>query len=78
MLRSVSSIAEIFFRRHSAAMAMTSCNECGQPVARSAESCPHCGAFRRRRTSPVTWLVAALLGIPLAIAIITGVIHMTP
>lgn len=57
---------------------MTACKECGKPVARSAESCPHCGAFRRKRTSPVTWIVTAIIGLPLLFAIVMGFIHSTP
>lgn len=53
-------------------MSLTPCKQCGKPVARNAEACPHCGAFRRRRTSPVTWIVAFLLGFPLLLAIIAG------
>lgn len=59
-------------------MSIKACRECGKPVAASAEACPHCGAFRRKRTSPVTWVVAVLIGLPLAIAIISGVIFSTP
>ena len=59
-------------------MTMTACKECGKPVARSAESCPHCGAFRRKRTSPVTWIVTAIIGLPLLFAIVMGFIHSTP
>ena len=58
-------------------MAMTACRECGKPVAKSAEACPHCGAFRRKRTSPVTWIVAGLIGIPLLIAIVVGFVSST-
>lgn len=57
---------------------MTNCKDCGKPVARSALACPHCGAFRKRHTSMVTWLVTGLVGVPVAIAIIVGLIHSTP
>lgn len=59
-------------------MKLTPCKSCGKPVARSAESCPHCGAYRKRHTSVVTWIVAALFGVPLAIAIISGLMYSTP
>ena len=53
-------------------MSMTACKQCGQPVARSAESCPHCGDFRRRRTSPVVWIMTVMIGAPVLAAIIIG------
>lgn len=59
-------------------MKLTPCKSCGKPVATSAESCPHCGAFRKRRTSVVTWIVAFLFGVPVVIAIIVGAIYSTP
>lgn len=58
-------------------MKMKSCKECGKPVAASAETCPHCGAFRYRRTSPVVKLMAWLLGAPLLAAIAFGIWHST-
>jgi hypothetical protein len=59
-------------------MSMTACKACGKPVAKSAESCPHCGAFRGKRTSPVTWLVTFLIGFPLLLAIVSGLVFSTP
>ena len=58
-------------------MSMTTCKDCGKPVARSAEACPHCGAFRRKRTSPVTWLMTGIIGLPLLIALVVGFIKST-
>lgn len=46
-------------------MALMACRECGGKVATSAESCPHCGAKVPRGTSPVTWVVAVVLGFAL-------------
>jgi hypothetical protein len=55
-------------------MSMKSCKDCGALISASAESCPKCGRFIRRRTSPVTWIVTGAVGIPLLIAIISGIV----
>ena len=59
-------------------MGTVACKECGKQVAKSAEACPHCGAFRRKRTSPVTWIVTFIIGVPLVIAIASGLFFSTP
>lgn len=42
-------------------MALVKCKECKKEIAKSAKSCPHCGAATPRRTSPITWLVLGVI-----------------
>ena len=43
--------------------ALTACRACGQIVARSVSSCPHCGKSLRRSKVVTTALMLAVLGI---------------
>lgn len=40
-------------------MALTKCRECGGQVSTTAKACPSCGAEMPRRTSMMTWILAA-------------------
>lgn len=51
-------------------MALTKCKECGEAVAGSARSCPHCGATRKRGLSCCGTVGCATLGIFLLIAFV--------
>lgn len=50
-------------------MALTECKECGHQVSDKADACHHCGARQPKRTSMFTWIVGAILGIPMLITI---------
>jgi len=47
-------------------MAMTKCRECGQELSTKAETCPHCGA-KRKKGSPILRLI--ILGLFLLIVV---------
>lgn len=55
-------------------MALTTCKECGKAQSASADRCPHCG-HQVRKTSLVTWIVTALIGIPLIVGILVGAVR---
>jgi hypothetical protein len=59
-------------------MRLTPCKTCGKPVAKSAEACPHCGAYRKRHTSLMTWIVTGIIGVPLIIGIVSGFLLSGP
>lgn len=42
-------------------MALTKCKECGEQVSTKAETCPKCGAKRKKKTSLFTWLVLIVI-----------------
>ena len=42
-------------------MAMTKCKECGAQISTTAESCPHCGAKQKKKTSGCALVFLALL-----------------
>jgi hypothetical protein len=44
-------------------MALIRCKECGKEINKSASLCPYCG-FKCRRTSMLTWILAALVALP--------------
>lgn len=52
-------------------MAMTKCKECGTQISTKAESCPHCGA-KRKKTSLLTWLFLIFFVIPVLISVFIG------
>ena len=48
-------------------MALVKCRECGHQISTTARACPSCGAAVRR-TSAITKLVAALIGVTVVVA----------
>lgn len=52
-------------------MAMTTCKECKAQISTTAESCPHCGA-KRRKTSGCAMVAAAFFGLVFVLAIARG------
>jgi len=49
-------------------MALVKCRECGHQISTTARACPSCGAAVRR-TSAITKLVAALIGVTVVVAV---------
>lgn len=52
-------------------MALRRCKECGNEISSRAESCPHCGAKAKKKTSLFTWMVLAIF-IFAFVGVITG------
>jgi len=52
-------------------MAMKKCRECGREVAKSAETCPNCGAALKRKKKPTSCL-AMVVGIFLVVAVLAA------
>jgi len=42
-------------------MALTTCKTCNSSISTDAKNCPGCGAKIIKKTSPITWLIAAFL-----------------
>ena len=43
-------------------MALTKCKECGNEVSTEAKNCPKCGAPVPKKTSPIAWVIAGIVG----------------
>ena len=48
------------------------CRDCEHEISKRAKSCPNCGAPQKKRTSPVTKLLAVIIFGSMAIAIFSG------
>lgn len=53
-------------------MALGKCKECGNQVAKSAKSCPQCGAQQKRSVGLVGWLFVLIFVLPVAWTIGSG------
>lgn len=49
---------------------LISCGTCGHQVSSSATQCPNCGQQFKKKTSKLTWIIAALFGLPFLMGII--------
>jgi hypothetical protein len=54
-------------------MALVKCKDCGKSVSDSAKACPDCGAKPPERTSIVTKLVAAIIGMGVVMSVIGNI-----
>ena len=51
---------------------LVNCNDCNHEISKKAKSCPSCGAPQKKRTSPVTKLLAIIIFGSMGIAIFAG------
>lgn len=40
---------------------VTTCNDCGREISKSADKCPHCGAVTQAAASRMLWVVVATI-----------------
>jgi uncharacterized paraquat-inducible protein A len=53
-------------------MALVKCHECGKEISAQAAVCPSCGAPAKKKTSPVTVVVAVLIAAVAVFAVLGG------